>query len=165
MLISFNFIHACSPWDGRPGLVQHKPSFLEETCKQIITFVVNIKWKFQFVHSHHLRKTLPLPFAQLLIQYWPAVFFSSAEGEEDKLRSSEQELHVLRSQFVQCNLVIIDGTVDHVGFLLLEEHHPRFDRVFNTKASDDAGTTLANAVASIGGLPFGGRIPPPSEIG
>ena len=76
------------------------------------------------------------------------------------LAASEEELHVFRRQFLHCDLVIVDGSVDHVGFLLLQQDHAALDRVFDTEARDDARTFLADTMAAIGRLPFCGWIPP-----
>jgi len=76
------------------------------------------------------------------------------------LSTTEQELQVLGCQLVHGNLVIVDGAADHIGFLLLQKNHARLDRVFDAKSSDDARTRLANAMASIGRLPFSGGVPP-----
>jgi hypothetical protein len=35
-------------------------------------------------------------------------------------RPSEEELHVFGREFVHGDLVVVDGPVDHVGFLLLQ---------------------------------------------
>lgn len=47
----------------------------------------------------------------------------ASDQEKSQSCSSEQELHVFRGQLVEGNLVIVDGAVDHIGFLLLKENH------------------------------------------
>ena len=43
------------------------------------------------------------------------------------LRAAEEELHVLRRKLLHGRLVVVDGAVDHVRFLLLKHDHSRFD--------------------------------------
>lgn len=76
------------------------------------------------------------------------------------LRATEQELHVLRRQLLHRRLVLVDGSVDHVGLLLLQHNHARLNRVFDAKACDDTRALLTDAVATISGLPLSGRVPP-----
>ena len=74
--------------------------------------------------------------------------------------SPEQELQILRRELLHRYLIIVDRAVDHIRLLLLQHHDPRLDRVLDAETRDDAGTALADAVAAVGALPFGGRIPP-----
>lgn len=77
------------------------------------------------------------------------------------LGASEEELHVLRSQFLQCGrLIFIQGTPDKIGFLLLKLNDSRLDRVLNTEPGDHTGPLLANSVTAVGALPFRRGIPP-----
>lgn len=78
----------------------------------------------------------------------------------DSLASTEQKLHVLRRQLLHGDLIVIDGTVDHVGLLFLEHDHPRFNGIFDTKSSDNTRTLLADTMATISRLPFCCRVPP-----
>ena len=39
------------------------------------------------------------------------------------LRPSEQELHIFWSELIDGDLVVVDGPIDHVRFLLLQQHH------------------------------------------
>ena len=80
---------------------------------------------------------------------------------ESVLCSTKQELHVLWRELIHSDLVIVDSPIDHVSFLLLQQHHSRFDRVFDAETSNNARSSLSNPVASVCTLPFGGRIPPP----
>ena len=77
-----------------------------------------------------------------------------------RLCATEQELHVLRGELLHGRLVLVDGAVDHVGLLLLQHYHARFDRVFNAQASDDTRPLLTDTVATVGRLPFGCWVPP-----
>ena len=79
-------------------------------------------------------------------------------------RSPEQELHVLGCELLKClALIFVDGSVDHICFLLLEENHSGLDGVFDAESGDHAGTLLADTVASVGALPFGCWVPPSKE--
>jgi hypothetical protein len=80
------------------------------------------------------------------------------------LGTAEQELHVLGSQLLHGNLVLVDCAVDHVRLLLLQHDHARLDRVFNAQASDDTRPLLTDTVATIGRLPFGCWVPPPVNV-
>ena len=82
-------------------------------------------------------------------------------GERGTLVASEEELEVLGSQGLHRSVVRVDGRVDHVCLLLLEENHATLDGILNAKTCDDARTCLANAVATIGRLPLSSRVPPP----
>ena len=79
-------------------------------------------------------------------------------------RSSEQELHVFWCELVQCNLIIVDSAVDHVGFFLLQQNHSRLYGILNTKTSDNTRTSLTNTMASISTLPFSSRVPPATKV-
>ena len=81
-----------------------------------------------------------------------------------RLCATEQELHVLRGELLHGRLVLVDGAVDHVGLLLLQHYHARFDRVFDTQTSDDTRPLLTDTVATIRGLPFSCRVPPPENF-
>ena len=78
------------------------------------------------------------------------------------LAPTEQKLHILRRQLLHGNLVVVDRPVDHVGLLLLQHHHPALDRVLDAQPRDDTRPFLPDAVAAVGGLPFGGGVPPSS---
>ncbi len=80
------------------------------------------------------------------------------------LGPTEEELQVLRCQLVHGNLVVVDGAVDHVGFLFLQQDHARLDRVLDAKARDDAWAPLSDSVAAVSALPFGSRIPPADTV-
>jgi hypothetical protein len=75
---------------------------------------------------------------------------------------SEEELHIFRGEFVHGNLVVIDGPIDHVCFLLLQKHHSRLHRILDTQPSDHTWTFLANAMTPVSTLPFCGWVPPPA---
>lgn len=80
------------------------------------------------------------------------------------LGATKQELQVLRSQFVHGNFVAVDSSTNHVGLLLLEKHHTRFDRVFDAETGDDTRTSLADTMASISRLPLSCRVPPTDNM-
>ena len=101
----------------------------------------------------------PLPFTPSVPS--PAPPHSQSKGKQRKatqwkakrsqsfpLRAPEQKLHVLRRQFLHRDLVVVDGAVDHVRLLLLEQDHARLDRVLDAEARDDAGAFLADSMAS-----------------
>ena len=75
--------------------------------------------------------------------------------------ATEQELHVLRSQLLHADFVVVDSAVNHMRLLLLQHDDPALDAVFDAQARDYARTALANTMAAIGGLPFGCWVPPP----
>lgn len=76
------------------------------------------------------------------------------------LRASEEELHVLGCELFHGNLVVVDGTIDHVGLFLLQHDHPTLDRVFDAKTRNHTGTFLSDTVTAIGRLPLGCWVPP-----
>ena len=80
------------------------------------------------------------------------------------LRTTEKELHVLWSEGLHSLVVGIDGRVNHVGLLLLNQHHSAFDRIFDAKTGDCAGSSLSDTMASIGGLPFRSWVPPSKSV-
>lgn len=84
----------------------------------------------------------------------------NTRSSPSSLASTKQELHVLWRQLLHGDLVVIDGTVDHVGLLFLEHDHPRFNGIFDTKSSDNTRTLLADTMATISRLPFCCRVPP-----
>jgi len=57
-------------------------------------------------------------------------------------------------------LIVVNRAVNHIRLLFLQHHHAALDAVFDAQARDDAGPFLADAVAAVGGLPFGGWVPP-----
>lgn len=79
------------------------------------------------------------------------------------LVAAEQKLHILRRELLHSNLIIINGAINHMSFLLLQHDHARFNRVFNAKTCDNTRTFLANAMTAVSGLPFSGRVPPSVE--
>lgn len=76
------------------------------------------------------------------------------------LGASEKELHILRAQSIHRFVICIDSGVDHTRLLLLDQYHSALDGIFNTKTRDGAGSSLSNAMATIGRLPLSCRIPP-----
>jgi hypothetical protein len=78
----------------------------------------------------------------------------------DFLGTAEQELEILWAQAIHSNLVVVDCTSNHSGFLLLQSDHTRLHAIFDAETSDDARAFLTNTMASISGLPFSSRIPP-----
>lgn len=65
------------------------------------------------------------------------------------LAAPEQELHVLWRKFLQSDLVVVDGAVDHVRLLLLKKDHTRLDGILDAETGDDARALLTDAVAAI----------------
>jgi len=65
------------------------------------------------------------------------------------LRAPEKKLHIFGCQLLHRDLVVIDGAVNHVRLLLLQQDHARLDRVLDAEARDDAGTFLADSVTSV----------------
>ena len=78
----------------------------------------------------------------------------------DFLTSSKQKLHILRRQLLHCHLIIVNRPVNHIRLLLLQQHHPALDTIFNTQTRDDARAFLADTMTSICRLPLCGRVPP-----
>ena len=76
------------------------------------------------------------------------------------LRTTEKELQIFRTQAIHCDLVVIDRSGNHGCLLLLQRDHTRLHAILDTEAGDDTRALLSNAVATVGGLPLGGRIPP-----
>lgn len=74
--------------------------------------------------------------------------------------ATEQELHILRCQALHGGLVSVYGRINHIRFLLLEQHHARLDRILDTETGDRARASLADTMTTVCALPFGGRIPP-----
>ena len=74
--------------------------------------------------------------------------------------TAEKKLHVLRSQLLHGDLVVVDGSTNHIGLLLLQHDDTRLDRVLDTETSDDTGSLLADTMATVSRLPFGCRVPP-----
>ena len=66
------------------------------------------------------------------------------------LVSPEKELHVFGSQLLHGDIIIVDCRRNHVGLLLLKQDHARLDRVFDAQTRDNAGTLLADTMATIG---------------
>jgi hypothetical protein len=81
-----------------------------------------------------------------------------------RLRTTEKELHILWGKRFHSLVVGVDSRMNHVGLLLLDQHHSALNRIFNAKAGNRAGSSLADTMASIGRLPFGSRVPPPIYI-
>ena len=69
-------------------------------------------------------------------------------------------MEVLRGKRLHGGVIRVDGRVDHVGLLLLQQDHTALDRVLDAETSDDTGARLPDTVASIGRLPLGGWVPP-----
>jgi hypothetical protein len=88
------------------------------------------------------------------------ITFCFRQDERYALGPAEQELHVLGAQLLHSDGIVVDSPVDHIRLLLLQEDHPRLDRVFNAESRDDTGAFLADTVAAVGGLPFCGWVPP-----
>ena len=86
------------------------------------------------------------------------------ETKATMLRASEQELHILRRELLHARLIVVDGAVDHVGFLLLKHDHTRLHRVFDAQASDDTRPLLTDAVTAVSGLPFSCWVPPSANM-
>ncbi len=77
-----------------------------------------------------------------------------------RLSSAEQELEILGAQLLHSHLVVVDTGTNHASFLLLEQDHTRLDGVFDAETRDDTRALLADAVATVGGLPLCSRVPP-----
>jgi hypothetical protein len=63
--------------------------------------------------------------------------------------STEEELHILGSELLHGDLIVVNGPVNHVCFLLLQHYHTRFNRVLDAETSYGARTLLPNTMASI----------------
>jgi hypothetical protein len=79
------------------------------------------------------------------------------------LVAAEKELEVLGRQRLHGGVIRVDRRVDHVRLFLLEEDHAALHRVLDAETGDDAGTRLADSVASICRLPLGGWVPPSKQ--
>ena len=77
--------------------------------------------------------------------------------------ATEEELHVLGRELLHSHLVLIDSAADQSSLLFLKHDDSAFDRVLYDQTSDDTGTLLTDAVATVCALPLRRRVPPPNE--
>lgn len=89
---------------------------------------------------------------------------ASYRGRALSSTSSEQELHVLGCKLLHGNFVSIYRALDQVRLLLLQHDDPTLDTILDTEAGNDTRAFLADAVATIGRLPFGSRVPPSTKL-
>lgn len=74
--------------------------------------------------------------------------------------STEQELHILWRQTLHRRLISIDGRINHVRLLLLQQDHTTLDGILDTQASNGARASLTDTMATICALPLCCGVPP-----